>query len=166
MFELGWTEMVLIGVVALIVVGPKELPRMFRAVGQFVGKARGMARDFTRAMESAADETGLRDIDRTIRAATRPVQFAADRLKDGVAAKPALPPPGTPIEAGSATARMAADREVNRANALAAAAERRVADAERRAVEAEKRALEAERRVAAAAAQEAALVEDAKDPAA
>nr|WP_323779211.1 Sec-independent protein translocase protein TatB [Amylibacter sp.] len=62
MFDIGMSEMVVIGVVALIVVGPKDLPQMFRQVGQFVGKARGMARDFQRAMEQAADGTGVNDI--------------------------------------------------------------------------------------------------------
>lgn len=61
MFDIGWTELMLIGVVALIVVGPKELPGMFRTVGRYVGKARGMARDFQRAMETAADESGIKD---------------------------------------------------------------------------------------------------------
>ena len=55
MFDLGWTELLLIGIVALIVVGPKELPVLFRKAGQFVGKIRGMAREFSRAMNSAAD---------------------------------------------------------------------------------------------------------------
>ena len=50
MFDLGLTELLLIGIVALIVVGPKDLPMLFRKVGQFVGKARGMAREFTRAL--------------------------------------------------------------------------------------------------------------------
>ena len=58
MFDLGWTELLLIGIVALIVVGPKDLPLLFRKVGKFVGKARGMAREFSRAMDDAADEAG------------------------------------------------------------------------------------------------------------
>lgn len=62
MFDIGWSELMIIGVVALIVVGPKDLPMMFRKVGQFVGKARGMARDFQTAMHDAADESGVRDI--------------------------------------------------------------------------------------------------------
>ena len=41
MFDLGLTELLVIGVVALIVVGPKDLPVMFRNVGRFVGKAKG-----------------------------------------------------------------------------------------------------------------------------
>ena len=40
MFDLGWTEMLVVGVVALIVVGPKDLPVMFRTVGRAVGKAK------------------------------------------------------------------------------------------------------------------------------
>jgi sec-independent protein translocase protein TatB len=62
MFDIGWSELMIIGVVALIVVGPKDLPIMFRKVGQYVGKARGMARDFQRAMDQAADESGVKDI--------------------------------------------------------------------------------------------------------
>lgn len=67
MFDIGWTELLLIGIVALIVVGPKELPGMFRKMGQLTGKARAMARDFQRAMESAADEAGVKDIQRDFR---------------------------------------------------------------------------------------------------
>ena len=39
MFDLGWTELLVIGIVALIVIGPKDLPVMFRKVGQFVGES-------------------------------------------------------------------------------------------------------------------------------
>jgi sec-independent protein translocase protein TatB len=154
MFDLGWSEMLLIGIVALVVVGPKELPGLFRSVGQAIGKARGMAREFTRAMETAADESGVREIDRTIRAATRPVQFATDRLREtATGTKSALPPlnPGAPVKPGGATEALAAERAQAREETLAAAAERRVADAERRAAEAERRAQEAERRAAATA---------------
>ena len=43
MFDLGWTELLVIGIVSLIVVGPKDLPVLFRKAGQFIGKAKGMA---------------------------------------------------------------------------------------------------------------------------
>ena len=46
MFDIGWSEMVVIGVVALIAIGPKELPGVLRSVGQGVGKARPLAADF------------------------------------------------------------------------------------------------------------------------
>ena len=56
MFDLGMSELLVIGVVALIVVGPRDLPGMFRTVGRFTGKARELARDLQRAMDQAADE--------------------------------------------------------------------------------------------------------------
>ena len=45
MFDIGWSEMMVVGVVALIVVGPKDLPRMFHTLGEFTGKARGMSKE-------------------------------------------------------------------------------------------------------------------------
>jgi len=64
MFDIGWSELLIIGVVALVVVGPKDLPKMFRTLGQLTGKARSMAREFQRAMESAADDAGVGDVKR------------------------------------------------------------------------------------------------------
>lgn len=61
MLDVGWSELLLIAIVALIVVGPKELPGLFRTVGRYTGKARGMAREFQRSMEQAADESGLNE---------------------------------------------------------------------------------------------------------
>ena len=61
MFGLGWAEILVAAVVGLIVIGPKELPVMFRKIGQFVGKAKAMARDFSRAMNDAADDAGVKD---------------------------------------------------------------------------------------------------------
>ena len=82
MFDIGWTELLVIGIVALIVVGPKDLPVLFRNVGRFVGKARGMAREFSRAMNEAADESGVRDVAKGLQAATNPMGSAMDGVKD------------------------------------------------------------------------------------
>lgn len=59
MLDIGWSELLLIGLVTLIVVGPKDLPLLFRSLGRITAKARAMAREFTSAMEDAAKSTGL-----------------------------------------------------------------------------------------------------------
>ena len=81
MLDLGWTELLLIGIVALIVVGPEDLPGMFQAVGKFVGKAKGMAREFSRAMNDAADQSGVNDIQKSFKAASNPMKTAMDEVK-------------------------------------------------------------------------------------
>jgi sec-independent protein translocase protein TatB len=82
MFDLGFAELLVIGIVALIVVGPKDLPVMFRNVGRFVGRMRGMAREFTTAMNQAADESGLKDIQKTLNTAANPMKAAVNEAKD------------------------------------------------------------------------------------
>ena len=82
MFDLGWTELLVIGIVALIVVGPKDLPMLFRNVGRFVGKAKGMAREFSGAMNQAAEESGVKDVASGLKAATNPLNTAMDGVKD------------------------------------------------------------------------------------
>ncbi len=82
MFGMGGAEMLVIGIVALIVVGPKDLPMLFRNVGQFVGKARGMAREFQFAMNKAVDESGVNDISKTLKTASNPVGSAFDSVKE------------------------------------------------------------------------------------
>lgn len=59
MFDLGWTEIVVIAVVAILVVGPKELPGMLRGIGKNVGNLRRMAADFQRQMNDALKEAEL-----------------------------------------------------------------------------------------------------------
>ena len=70
MFDIGWSELLVIAIVALIVVGPKDLPIMFRRAGQFVGRMRAMASEFTRAMDEAADATGVNEIKSSLQEAT------------------------------------------------------------------------------------------------
>ncbi len=90
MFDIGWTELLVIGIVALIVVGPKDLPGMFKALGRFTAKMRNLAREFQRAMNQAADESGVSDITSDLKALRSAkslgldaVQDAADRFKGG-----------------------------------------------------------------------------------
>ena len=85
MFGLGWAEIMVAAVVGLIVIGPKELPVVFRKIGQFVGKAKGMARDFSRAMNDAADDSGMKDAMDSMNSLQDGVRSVADpttKLKD------------------------------------------------------------------------------------
>lgn len=54
-------ELLIVGALALIVIGPKDLPRMMRSIGKFVGQARGMAREFQRSMDDAAREIDVQE---------------------------------------------------------------------------------------------------------
>lgn len=67
MLDIGWSELLLIGIVALIVVGPEDLPRMFHALGRITARAKSMAREFSRAMEDAAKTSGLDEASKTLR---------------------------------------------------------------------------------------------------
>ena len=82
MFDIGMSELLVVGVVALIVVGPKDLPGMFRTLGRFTAKVRAMGREFSRAMEQAADEAGVKEAGDALKAASNPKKFGLDALND------------------------------------------------------------------------------------
>ena len=62
MLDLGWSELLIIGVVALIVVGPKDLPKMLRTLGQYAGRAKSIAREFQRSMDDAARQADIEEL--------------------------------------------------------------------------------------------------------
>ena len=134
MFAPGFCELLVIGIVALIIVGPKDLPVLFRNVGRFMGKARGMAREFSRAMNDAADESGMRDVAKTFKSATNPVSSAMDGVKDAAKSM-------TNLDPDSETGKLAKERDEAKkkieANAARKAAERKQREAEEAARRAE-----------------------------
>ena len=65
MFDIGWSELVVIGVVALVVIGPKELPGVIRSVGRAVSKLRTMAGEFRTQFDDAMREAELHDVKKT-----------------------------------------------------------------------------------------------------
>lgn len=66
MFDIGWSELLLVAVVAVVVIGPKELPRALRALGHWMGKARRMAGDFQRQFNEAIREAELDDVKKQV----------------------------------------------------------------------------------------------------
>lgn len=62
MFDIGWTEMVVVIVVMIIVIGPKDLPRVLHTMGQWVARARAVARNFQDSIEQMAQEAGLDEV--------------------------------------------------------------------------------------------------------
>ena len=70
MFDIGWVEMMVVVVVMIIVIGPKDLPGVLRTMGRWIAQVRAMARNFQDSIEELAEETGLdkvRDEVRSIR---------------------------------------------------------------------------------------------------
>jgi sec-independent protein translocase protein TatB len=66
MFGIAWSELVVIAVVALVAVGPKDLPRLMRAFGHYAGKLRRMAGEFQRQFEDAMREAELEEVRKAI----------------------------------------------------------------------------------------------------
>src|SRR6266516_2885760 len=79
MFDIGWSELVVIAVVALIAIGPKELPGVLRRVGQWMGKARKMAAEFQGQFQEAMREAEMADLKKTF----DEVKEAATGFTDG-----------------------------------------------------------------------------------
>src|SRR5271156_4190606 len=81
MFDISWTEFVLIGVVALIVIGPKELPAVLRTVGQWTRRVRSMAADFQSQFQEAMREAEMADLKKQVDDIAHDIK-SYDPLKD------------------------------------------------------------------------------------
>ena len=83
MFDIGWSEMAVIALLTLIVIGPKELPRVMRSVGQWVRKAQSLAREFQRGLDDMAREADLEDAKKLVdagRSIANPKKLVMDTL--------------------------------------------------------------------------------------
>lgn len=118
MFDIGWAELMVIACVAIIVVGPKDLPRMLRTFGQIVGKMRRMANEFQSTFNDAVREAERQaDIDDMRKAADAAANFnPLDDLKKSIegdraagknaasqAPAPEAAEPPAPVSAASST---------------------------------------------------------------
>jgi sec-independent protein translocase protein TatB len=87
MLDIGWSETLLIAVVAIVVIGPKDLPKALRTVGQWVGRARRVAREFKDSVDDMVRDSELDELRRETEQMSR---FAIEEPK------PATPPPAEP----------------------------------------------------------------------
>ncbi len=105
MFDIAWSELGLIGLVALVVIGPKDLPRVMRNLGQWTRKARAMAAEFQRNLDEMMREAELDEIRKEVEKVS-PTEFRAKLEKelgvsdiaDGLKLDPSAPVP-TPTPA-------------------------------------------------------------------
>jgi len=113
MFDLGWGKIIIIAVIALVVIGPKELPAVLRTVGQWMGKIRRMAAEFQGQFQEAMREAEMADLKKSIDAitdATRGIGSGFDPLssvtKNIESAFEEKPPetPSTPAATGEPAA--------------------------------------------------------------
>lgn len=75
MFDIGWSELVVIAIVALVVIGPKDLPQALRIAGQWMAKARLMALEFQSHIDEMMREADVEDMKREFRDMTRVPEF-------------------------------------------------------------------------------------------
>jgi sec-independent protein translocase protein TatB len=78
MFDIGWGELLLIGIVALIAIGPKELPTVLRTLGQWMGKLRRMASEFQNQFQEAMREAEMADLKKQVDEMTSQAQSYAN----------------------------------------------------------------------------------------
>jgi sec-independent protein translocase protein TatB len=77
MFDIGWSELLVIAIVALVVIGPKDLPQAFRVLGRWMAKARALASDFQGHVDDLMREADMQDMKRDFQDMTRVPEFEA-----------------------------------------------------------------------------------------
>ena len=102
MFDLGWSELLLIAVLALVVVGPRDLPRMMRMAGQYMAKARRMAREFQATFDELAKETEVDELRREVAALKSQATAPLTEMRKDLDKAVQPPASGADRQAGSA----------------------------------------------------------------
>jgi sec-independent protein translocase protein TatB len=113
MFDIGWGELVVIGIVALIAIGPKELPGALRTMGQWMGKVRRMASEFQSQFQEAMREAEMADIKQQVETLTSgfdPIETTRKEIETAMEDKPAAAGSPSP-DAGTVEAPPAAAAE-------------------------------------------------------
>jgi sec-independent protein translocase protein TatB len=98
MFGIGYSELLVIGIIGLVVIGPKDLPRVMREVGRWVGKAQGMARHFRSGIDTMIREAELEEMEKKWREENERIMREHPLLDPGaemlpLGGAPAPPPP-------------------------------------------------------------------------
>lgn len=109
MFDVAPTELLLVIVVALVVIGPKDLPKAMRFVGKWVGKARGMVRHFRAGLDTMMREAELEELEKQWREQNEAIMREFPRVDDIGAPAAAAGTTAAPATADSAGAIDAAD---------------------------------------------------------
>lgn len=101
MFDVAPTELLLVVVVALVVIGPKDLPKAMRFVGKWLGKARGMARHFRAGLDTMMREAELEELEKQWREQNEAIMREFPRIEDAdsVAAAKPVTPASAPVDA-------------------------------------------------------------------
>jgi sec-independent protein translocase protein TatB len=130
MFDIGWSELLIVGIVALVVVGPKDLPVLLRTIGKYVGMMRRQATEFRAQFDDAMRETELeqlkqdvtklktetesvlRDTERSVSSDFTSMQSELNGTlppsSTGAISEPVVPPPALPPVSGAGAAAAAA----------------------------------------------------------
>ena len=93
MFDVAPTEFRLVALIALLVIGPKDVPRLMRTVGQWVAKARGVARQFRSGFDEMVRESELADMEKKWREENERIM-----AENPIETTPEAPPPPTDAE--------------------------------------------------------------------